>query len=191
MAAELVSASGATTGHSPASDGGPELGFRSKRRSQGIDPSVTVTGDPTAAYTEFRSAGTRRSRAAEADKGLVERAIEILENVDPKDGYESTLSLGALRSIVYQLWKSVAECSLHHQATLAILERAVLSTTELDGSRVSAFREALIDLANPALTDSHVEMLRSHFIDLRSNALAALGDLAEGDENDEHCPPPT
>ncbi len=93
------------------------------------------------------------------------------------DSYSFTIDLAALASVVFGMWASAVNSSDQHKAILTILEQAVLSATTLNDAQISALRSALVDLSSEVLTESHVEVTRTSFIDEGFSPMALLSEI--------------
>jgi hypothetical protein len=116
------------------------------------------------------SAEPKASRGfGKIDPSLIRDATALLDSIDPSDPYESTLHLASLSGILITMWETAVDSSPFHQDILATLENAILSlrqgeTPSVSEDQVKAFREALLDLAQPLLIAQHPAIVHSQFL---------------------------
>jgi hypothetical protein len=129
----------------------------------------------------MRPTGRASKRRPRVDQSLLLRAAELLEGIEDVNDEDLTLTLEALRCVVFELWISVAEATQFHQSILAIVESFLLSREHLDGGQAAALRGAIKDLNLPLLGEQHVEVIRSQFIDQGHRPLAILSEYNGAD----------
>ncbi len=113
------------------------------------------------------------------DGGLLEAALETLENTDPLDQANLPIRLSTLSGLVYEMWRSAIGSSQYHQQILAAAESATISASRagvIGEGQVRALRTALTDLSSRVLTQANVESIGSLLIDEQFSPLAALAD---------------
>ncbi len=116
------------------------------------------------------------------DAALLRKALEIVDSIVPTHEINTPLFLAALGGTVLEMWESAATSSEYHQDILATLENAVRAAT-VSGSvteqQLSAFREALTDLALTRLVRENAKVVRSEFIRQGFGPLAFMGEPDE------------
>ena len=129
-----------------------------------------ATGSPDGGKVDERQA-TKPLRGGQGriDPRLIERAIEIVESTESSDPIVRSTNLHSLSAVLSDMWETGLPSSPFHQALLAGIESAVIqlakSDPSRDSTRLSAVREALIDLGQRTITSAHIESVGSIFID--------------------------
>lgn len=146
---------------------------------------------PTIAGQDLLSTGSTRAprafvpRAAlvgHIDHAALDSLLALLDDATDDDPIRAVNLAAALRGGLSDLWLLVGKASRCHQSILTIMEKAALQSLELNRDLVRAYREAIRDLKETHLTDSHVEAVRRLFIELGSNPM--LGCIAEEPESE-------
>lgn len=114
---------------------------------------------------------------------LIRKAEDLVSSMDPEDEVTLRLCLQDLASTLGRMWQDSAGCSQPHLDILATLERAVCEARggAVTREQISAFREALGDLAQSYVTPAHADVIRSRFLDVGFGALSFV-DGARGDQ---------
>jgi len=113
---------------------------------------------------------------------MIQKAMRIIEEGDFADSRERELSVASLGAITSQLWEKAQHATIYHQQILAGVDNAcVLMCRGLEPSpeRLSAVREALIDLSLDRLTQSNVESVNSRLMDVGFSPFAEIDEIAE------------
>jgi hypothetical protein len=153
---------------------------RSARQGKGAE--VWVPTGETVTEMPMRPTGRGNKRRPKIDQSLLMRAAGLLDGIEDLNDEDLTLTLEALRCVVFELWISVAEATQFHQSILAIVESFLLSREHLDPGQAIALRGAIKDLNLPLLGEQHVEVIRSQFIDQGLKPLAILSEYNDADE---------
>lgn len=116
------------------------------------------------------------------DLGLLKKAMELVESIDPDDQFETQLQLVSLAGTLMETWETAAECSEAHQDVLAILENGIRQAAR-DGmvteEQLSATREALRELSQPIVVPSAVDTIRTRFVSTGFGPMAFAEDIQE------------
>jgi len=155
----------------------------STRRSGPSDPNLTGA-DVERARLEPQP--RRRRTSGRLDRRLLSRAGEILENIEGLEEAEMALAIESLRCILCELWNTAASATSQHQSILAIAESMVNAVDSISLAQAAALRGAIVDLERDNLTETHVEVTRSRFIEEGYNPLAILSETSPADGGGEH-----
>lgn len=150
------------------------------------DPGITQEAHKAAPRADrgplARQVRREPGATGQIDAGLLRKTLEFVDSIVPTDEINTPLFLAALGGTVLEMWESAATSSEYHQDILATLENAVRAST-VSGSvteqQLSAFREALTDLAQTRLVRKNAEVVRLEFI------RQGFGPLAFVDEPEE------
>lgn len=115
----------------------------------------------------FRARGRMQRKGKAIESGLLRKAQELVDSMDPGESYDTQLYLPALRGTVAEMWESAPDCSELHEAVLATLENGVRQAAmagSVTAGQLAAFREALNDLGQSALVQANAEVVRSEFV---------------------------
>jgi hypothetical protein len=156
-----------------------ELEAQKRSQSKGQDELDVRTGEGLR-QVEFIPISARPRTRGVPDRVLLDRANDVLDNIESSDPATMSLSLESLRYVTCELWTSVANCSQVHQSILTLIESLLTSMESVSRSQAAALRGAFKDLGGPALTESHLDVLQSQFIDEGYNPLAAFSSMEDG-----------
>ena len=119
---------------------------------------------------------TKHGAPGQINPALVKQAADLVDSMDIDDDVTLRLCLQDLASIIARMWEDGLRCSQPHLDILATLERAVREARggSVTRQQVSAFREALADLAQSYLTPVHADVIRSRFLDAGFGPLSFL-----------------
>lgn len=133
------------------------------------DREARREGGPASGMASRRSEGR-------LDGALLARASEVLPGACLDDPGESQLVLETLACVCGELWASAMQCDRNRQELLALVEQVSLSWDCLDAERTQCLREAIQYLGGETVTDAHLEVMRSAFLDVGWKPLAFVGD---------------
>jgi len=157
---------------------GTTTGSVSRRKPRSTN--ATLGADEETPQLITSRAGPQRPAVPKGlDKGLLRRAISIVESFDPHDAVAAQLDMEALRGLVLELWESAQSATQLHQDILTLIEEAVLSVDSLNQSQVLVLKEGFRDLENPILVQFHADSIRDQLIAQGFSPLALLTELAD------------
>ena len=120
--------------------------------------------------------GRRPTADAPLDAVLLSRATEIIEGVDPGDPRASQIALEGLASVFGDLWASALQSQRNRQELLALAEQAAISWDSLRPDRVRCLRETIVYLGGQVVSGSHLDVMRSVFLDCGWKPLSITND---------------
>lgn len=126
-----------------------------------------------------------RIRGAEKlDPRLLEKSVQTLDGIERLPAEDMSLAIESLRYVVCELWLSAARASQSHRSVLAIVESLVSSVETVTSSQAAALCGAFNDLRQPVITEQHLDVIRSQFIDEGYNPMAILSGLESDPDGD-------
>jgi len=159
-------------------------------RGQGGVSDPNLTGDDVERL-RLETQPKRRRASGRLDRRLLVRAAEILENIDGLEDGDMTLAVESLRCVLCEMWNTAVSATSQHQSILAIAESLVNAVDAISFSQASALRGAIVDLECDNLTETHVEVTRTRFIEEGYNPLAILSEADQihggGDHGPDHA----
>jgi hypothetical protein len=158
---------------------GPQWDAVDSLRRSGSSSQDGATGTATKSPARFEPSISRLRGGERLDPALLERAAEVLEDIEHADPEAMSLGIESLRYVTCQLWLTAALASMYHRSILAIVESVILSAEQITAGQAVALRGAIKDLAQPKLSEQFVDVVRSRFIDEGHNPLAPLGAAKE------------
>lgn len=163
-------------------------------RSTGSDLDLAETAYQTGGrqalhgYTEPPGARERprspRNRGGNIDPSLLEKVTQIIESIEIDDTFSTPLYLSTLAGSLLEMWETATGSSEAHQDILATVEagaRVVARTGSVTPGQLSAFREAVSDLARHNLVPENAEFVRERFVREGFGPLSFVG------EDDGEC----
>jgi len=146
------------------------------------EPISSVTGGGID-RVEFRPLAGRVRPGGRLDGSLLERATDILDDLEDTTAQEEiVLAIESLRCVVCELWITAAGASQHHQSILAILESFLRTTESVKPGQLSAVRGAFADLTAAVLSQEHVDINRSRFIDEGYSPLSCVDEVEHAND---------
>lgn len=154
-----------------------ERSSRASRRahSRGSDTGNVTSTDVGA--VRFEAAPRRPKATKQLDPVLLSRTEELLDDVEYRDPEGMALAIDSLRCVLCELWETASLASQYHQSILTQAEGLVRTAESISQSQAAALRGAIADLGRDDLTETHVEVSRSRFIEEGFNPLAILGNM--------------
>ncbi len=141
--------------------------------------SHPATGDGEFQRARFEPVGRSHTAPKSFNQGLLEKAEELLDNIESAEKDVSILKLESVRHVICELWNTSTYTSLQHQSLLALIEAFLAHIDLLQIEQAAALRGAFKDLAFPRLTEQHLDVIRSGLIDVGHNPLVAFSDISE------------
>lgn len=151
----------------------PDAHLRNRRKTDPFAP----TGETAYGASSMKPLSRSIQDSGRVDPGLLERAMDLLEDVEHLEPDDLALTMESLRNAVCKLWLSVSGATVYHQSILANIESFLLSHESVNAGQAAALRGAVKDLKLTAIGEQHAEVVRSQFIDQGQKPLAFLSDL--------------
>ena len=134
-------------------------------------PLHNSTGGDTAYGTLDCSLPTTAAKRPAAmglciNEDLIVRSQDLVDTLTPGDVLDTPSALIELCGTIEEMWETAKDASAHHQGILAILENGTLTAAnagDVSESQISAFREALRDLARRQLSPVDEESISERF----------------------------
>lgn len=176
---------GPTTGASDRSVvASPVTALPDSRRSGPRKPEpVGLTGETSSSASPMRPLSRLGDGAQRPDPVLLQRAADLLDDIESLDPESLALTIESLRNVVCKLWFTAASATVYHHSILANVESFLLSHDSVDSGQAAALRGAIKDLSLRSIGEQHASVVRSQFVDQGQKSLAILGDVELGQDD--------